>query len=189
MTDNNKLILLLLITGIAYYIMNENNKIAMTKEQNKTEEDIDCEWSGYGEWSNCKDGKRSRSRTIKTPKSGTGKDCSGETTETENCDNSLWSSLKTRIIGKSNEEWASWIYNSIIGSPTYDDRQTGVVNFAGEISNTNTLNKQQADSVCANVCWWHYNVGGIPQEKINSINNAKLCDCSGGGSGKGAINF
>ena len=153
MANNNKLLLLLLVVAVGYYILNEQSK--NTSSTTQKEEDKDCEVSEWSEWGPCASGKQSRTRTVRQEKSGNGKDCP-VLSEEQSC--SLWSSLKNRISGKSNEDWASWIYNSIIGTPRYDDRQTGVVNFAGEISGTDVLNKQQADSVCANVCWWHYNV-------------------------------
>ncbi len=87
--ENSKLVVLLLIAGIAYYIMNENNKTNVKKEEETIQEtpdnNIDCEWSEYGEWSECKDGKQIATRTIKTPKSGSGKDCTGENTKSQSC--------------------------------------------------------------------------------------------------------
>jgi hypothetical protein len=91
MADNNKLVLLLIVAFAAYYIMNQNNNTKTdTKEDTKEDDpkptgDVDCEWSEYGSWTDCEDGKRSRTRTEKTKKSGSGKACVGNSTETETC--------------------------------------------------------------------------------------------------------
>ena len=96
MDDSNKLVLLLVLGFATFYIINQNNNTKTdTKEDTKEDDpkptgDVDCEWSEYGSWSDCKDGKRSRTRTEKTKQAGKGKVCVGDMTETETCSTSTY---------------------------------------------------------------------------------------------------
>ena len=49
-------------------------------------EPIHCEWTKFSKWTDCKNGKRKRTRRVKTPASFGGIDCAGKETETKKCE-------------------------------------------------------------------------------------------------------
>ena len=51
---------------------------------------VNCAWEDFGEWSECSascgGGTRTRTRVVSIPSENGGDECTGDATETENCE-------------------------------------------------------------------------------------------------------
>ena len=92
---------------------------------------------------------------------------------------SNWQPIKNR--GRDNNiVWSGKIYDVMMGD-TIGTRKApyegGVGHNSNYLGNTNELNKEIADNLCGNPCYWYYNHHNSSQQNKDKINKAALCDC------------
>lgn len=95
-----------------------------------------------------------------------------------------WNPLKANPRGQqshpANKYWGMLMYRAMVGNPAIKESDGGVNHIAswGRL-NGPTINKEQADWLCGNPCWWYYKKQPAGSKWRTSMDKISMCDCSG----------
>jgi len=150
---------------------NENNPQTGQSSSNDASP-VDCVWGSYSEWSSCSKtcggGERTRTRNETTPASNGGRECEGDSTETENCNQEECpleqcpesTDLMEQFVVMSGTEWEltkKWdCGGGDIGGPMYvnqnPDKQAACAQKCSEDENCVAFNYAYSGSKCHFKC-------------------------------------